>query len=165
MLRPVSLGIVATRSVGSIPTRLLSDQNLVATKTQLTADSEYIGFCGRKTLRVRIPSAIHDRSGAIGRHAEKASDQHLVGCFKTRTWRLPVWNTWIKTRACTRSGFESRPASLVVYLMLLNDNLVANNTRLTARLDYITRRSRVRIPSKRTFGSLCSSVGRATNLL
>ena len=49
--------------------------------------------------------------------------------------------------------------------MLLNDNLVADHTRLTARLDYITRRSRVRIPPKRTFGSLCSSVGRASNCL
>ena len=49
--------------------------------------------------------------------------------------------------------------------MLLNDNLVADHTRLTARLDYITRRSRVRIPPKRTFGLLCSSVGRASNCL
>jgi len=39
------------------------------------------------------------------------------------------------------------------------------NTRLTARLDYITRGSRVRIPPKRTRCLLCSSVGRASNCL
>ena len=117
--------------VGSTPTSVLASQlparttSLLGSETCLslhlvgwssnTTDCRFgvHEFCGRKTLRVRIPSAAQRSLWWNWKTRRNFSGHSFVNCFHqtqtTRLRRLPVRSTWRERVARRRGrGFKSR---------------------------------------------------------